>query len=78
MAKRSSTHRHRPVRMTQERCFVGCVAGNDCNPASHGGVTYQETCSCGAVRPVNSNQGHREVGAWARRQSRPTHAGHDL
>jgi len=37
------------------------------NRAAHGGVTYTERClDCRAVRPVNTNGGHVEVGPWRR------------
>ena len=56
-------HRHRTVR-TDVRCFVGPIAGAEPNPAAHGGVTETQRCACGAVRQLNVNGRHREVGPW--------------
>jgi hypothetical protein len=44
--------------------FVACVAtGNDCDPKSHGSITYREYCTkCKRVRRVNKNQSSKEYG----------------
>jgi hypothetical protein len=43
------------------RCFVGCIAGNNCNPKSHNSITYDEYCTrCNGKRRVNKNQSHKE------------------
>ena len=58
---------HRVDSTSDERCYVGCVAHEpytDCNPAAHGGIVYDETCRCGAVRSRAVNQCHEEVGTW--------------
>lgn len=34
------------------------------NRAAHGNITRVETCSCCAVRRININQTHEEVGQW--------------
>lgn len=58
---------HRVAETSRERCYVGCVAHEpytDCNPAAHGGIVYDETCRCGAVRSRAVNQCHEEIGCW--------------
>jgi hypothetical protein len=48
--------------------FCGCVAPHNCNPMSHGGVTYHETRKAAAGhrrRAVNSTgAGREERGPW--------------
>ena len=56
-------HRHVAVK-EREECFTRCVAFNKCDPRSHGNVCRIETCSCGASRRINSNQGFREKSEW--------------
>ena len=57
-------HQHR-AKIKEERGFVGYSAnpGNP-NPAAHGWVSEVATCSCGATRLTNSNQGFVERGPW--------------
>jgi hypothetical protein len=63
--RKSTTCSHREYRSI-ERPFSGCVAPRDCDPRSHGGVAFQETCvTCGAERAVNSNGGILESSPWA-------------
>lgn len=47
--------------------FAACVAKHpytDCEPAAHGGVTFIETCECGATRRRVSNGRFGEIGTW--------------
>jgi len=64
MATRT-THRHRSVRTSEDRCFCHCVGGDDCNPAAHGGIAYTQYCHCGASREVASNGAHIEYSEWS-------------
>ncbi len=42
-------------------CFVGCVNTKNCDPRSHGAISYSEYCSrCGTVRRINKNHGFKE------------------
>jgi hypothetical protein len=44
-----------------------CVAGENCDPASHGGYSVRYTCTkCGATRLVNINQTYIEKSPWER------------
>jgi len=57
-------HVHRR-KASQMRAFAGCIAGVNCNPASHGGVTHSHTCRCGAVKQVNTTgPGRSETSGW--------------
>ena len=58
------THKHRTAKRSNPYGYNCCVAGIDCVPGSHGGVTYLETCSCGAARRVNSNGRYVEREPW--------------
>lgn len=51
--------------------YTGCVAPYNCDPSSHGAVTYIERCACGATRAVNVNQRFVERGPWSDPQERP-------
>jgi hypothetical protein len=67
-------HEHR----TKEKRIVGydnCVGfvgdsgarrqgHTKCNEISHGGICYIHTCSCGAVKHENRNQGCYESSGW--------------
>jgi len=55
-------HRHQPTK-TYVRPFFGPVAARE-NRAAHGNVCVIDTCSCGAERRTNRNQGHLERGTW--------------
>lgn len=62
-----SNHCHRPeLSLTHTVGWTACVAkpSRYCSGASHGGVTFVETCSCGATRRTESNGRHVERGAW--------------
>lgn len=68
MANKSSkmTCKHRETVAGNDRPFAGSVAapGHE-NPAAHGNISYEETCSrCGATRRLNLNQRHVEYGPW--------------
>jgi hypothetical protein len=56
-------HKHKAVEYGHNYGYSGCVAGVNCDPDSHGGVSYVERCSCGAERWVNSNR-TVEHGDW--------------
>ena len=60
-------HRHRPAKM-RDSPFLGCVAPvGQCSPASHGGITRVQTCTCGATRRVNSDGRYAEErGPWTK------------
>jgi hypothetical protein len=60
-----ATHRHR-AQHTVPRPYSGPVRtrSSDQNEAAHGGIRYDETCSCGAKRSTNVNGRHRELGPW--------------
>jgi hypothetical protein len=66
---RTATHcKHQNTTCGTERCYTGGVAvppyTNE-NPASHGGIAYDQTCAtCGATRTVNANGNHTEVSPW--------------
>jgi hypothetical protein len=65
----TKTHKHTTIdeREKGPYGFIGCVARHpftDCNPASHGGVVWIETCECGATRKRSSNGRHAEFGCW--------------
>ena len=57
-------HKHSYYREGRTRCFSGAVSRREENPAAHGGVCMEELCACGAVRSVNVNGRHREIGEW--------------
>lgn len=66
-------HTHRPsssieakrAEAASTRCYTGPVRYDSrANPAAYGGVSFLQTCSCGAQRAVNASGGHRELGAW--------------
>ena len=60
-------HRHASKSASEDRCFFHPVFFEPFtseNKAAHGGVTYTETCDCGAVRYVNQNGGFVEYGPW--------------
>jgi hypothetical protein len=65
-----TTHVHR-AKTSKTVGFNHCVAlgteddGKGCNPYSHGGVMMVATCSCGAIRKVNSTgRGREESSGW--------------
>ena len=57
-------HKHTPDE-TMEHNYRGPV-GDPQDPvsAAHGGYAVRETCSCGAERTTNHNNGREEVGYW--------------
>jgi hypothetical protein len=57
-------HKHRAERRERERCYEGPANRYSENPMAHGGITYDEVCSCGARRAVNVNGMHYERGMW--------------
>lgn len=60
-----TAHQHETYRSRGPLPFEACVAGRECNPASHGGATYVDVCLCGAERRRNSSGcGHHEAGLW--------------
>jgi len=63
MTTRTKSHKH-TMSTEYERCFTTCARWTRCNPAAHGGITVREKCACGAVRLVNRNGNHVEIGAW--------------
>ncbi len=44
--------------------WTHCVIGSDCSGSAHGNVVRHEVCACGAVRMVESNDGHQESSEW--------------
>lgn len=56
-------HRHRTIKRSEAWGFTVPVRGKQ-NQKAWGGVSWQETCRCGAERGVNANQGHIERGPW--------------
>lgn len=60
---REEVHEHEPLR-TETRAFQGCVSSSECRVDAHQGVAEHQTCSCGAIRIVNVNDGHIERGPW--------------
>ena len=56
-------HRHRP-KTSKMFGWSGCVSGGGNCGTAHGGVTYRETCSCGAERLVESNGRHEANSGW--------------
>lgn len=63
----TNEHQHEAVE-TMDLPHFGAVAEPQ-NRAAHGGITVEETCSCGASRYVNVNGRHREEGPWRIRSS---------
>ena len=59
-------HKHAPATTSELVGYISCVCPyGDCAPRSHGGVSYVETCSCGATRAVNSTGfGREEHSDW--------------
>ena len=55
-------HRHR-VKTEETYLYAHPVAWPE-NPSAHGNVTLHQTCSCGALRKINVNGRHREMGDW--------------
>jgi hypothetical protein len=56
---------HDRVEAGEYRPFAGCVAGEGCEPRSHGGLRYVDTCrDCGQQRDVNLNRTFIECSAW--------------
>lgn len=63
-------HTHEPQKSI-ERAFKGPARGAHLTKdgefrAAHGGKSYLQTCSCGAIRETNENGRHVELGAWYR------------
>ena len=60
------THVHRPLpqERREERRYVRCVNPERCVSGAHDGITYVETCKCGATREVNENGPCIERGFW--------------
>lgn len=59
------TCKHKRTTAGEDRCYGGCVAPHDCNPAAHGGIVYDVTCEdCGATQAVAVNGSHVESGEW--------------
>lgn len=56
-------HHHR-AHNSDERCYTHCVDPENCDPAAHGGITYRQTCRCGAERLINANNNVAELGRW--------------
>ena len=54
---------HSAMKIDSLRCFAGPVSRDE-NPMAHGGTTETEYCRCGAVRDVNRNGCHAEIGPW--------------
>lgn len=62
MTTKNHTHTAKTSRLMP---FSGAIASaKRPNPKSHGGMTIEHTCRCGAVRLENANQGYSERGAW--------------
>lgn len=59
-----SKHNHRSAE-TRTVGWTHCVVGGSCSGASHGGVTFVDTCRCGAKRYTESNGSHRGRSEWA-------------
>lgn len=62
-------HRHKVAHRSDDDSlhaygFTGCVAPWNCEPSSHGCISYEEYCACGAARSVNQNQHWAERSAW--------------
>jgi len=60
-------HQHEATQVSEPRPFVGGLgrrALDNENRAAHGGVSFIETCECGAWRYVNENGAHVEYGPW--------------
>jgi hypothetical protein len=60
---RPKRHTHR-TKTVKEYGFSHCENPFHCIPESHGSILRIETCSCGATKRVNQNQGWREQGPW--------------
>jgi len=57
-------HRHR-AKTRDMHGYNSCVSPVHCNPASHGGITYVERCSCGVIKLTNSTgPGRTETTGW--------------
>lgn len=59
----SHRHRAKPA-LAKVRGYSGPIQGARENRAAHGNVQVIDTCSCGATRRTNVNQGHVERGPW--------------
>lgn len=65
MTRRQRSHlkhrkKSRTVSSYRDNIFI-----HDTPEAARGGLTYTETCSCGAVRHIHSNKGPDAVGNWS-------------
>jgi hypothetical protein len=57
-------HRHNIARTTIDRPFFHCVAPYRCDERAHGGIVYEQICSCGARRTVAQNRQFAEYSPW--------------
>jgi hypothetical protein len=58
-------HTHRAVpTLSKTVCWTHCVRHKGCSGAAHGGVTFIDTCRCGARRYTESNGGYTRRGPW--------------
>lgn len=58
-----TAHQHQAL-LTTIKPYSGPIPGAAENPAAHGAIRYEQTCSCGARRCSNVNRGHSELGPW--------------
>ena len=58
----SKKHTHR-IKTSETRGYTGGVSQRQ-EPRAAGGICVVDTCSCGAMRRTNRNQGYQERGAW--------------
>jgi hypothetical protein len=61
----TTKHRH-TTKTSRIQGYTGGVAtpGRRQDPRAAGAICEVETCSCGAERRTNKNQGHRETSGW--------------
>jgi hypothetical protein len=65
MKNKPHQHRHRAATSGPASAYLGPVRrAVRQNRQAHGGVTYVETCACGAAKVVNRNGRHAEHGPW--------------
>lgn len=57
-------HRHRALPSKRQTCGYQHAVRNPENRAAHGNVCHTDYCRCGALRMMNANGRHREVGPW--------------
>jgi hypothetical protein len=58
-------HKHKAkAKDTTITGWTHCVVGSDCDGSAHGNVVRREVCACGAVRLVESNDGHEARSEW--------------